>query len=187
MVVKDVLSVPASPAPIDRLFSIARKVFSQERCRLNERRSKLLMFFHCNSQLNADNKLNYCIIIIELITMHDCMLIAVIDNRKVTKYHTNYHSCSTYTVFMKLGTYEKYNCTLLSTFGFQLEYLYLYLKNSQVLVLYLSTLDTLNNHKNQSYILGYITTIVMTMIMHIGSYSNIFNSQLVSMSICTQY
>ena len=49
MVAKDVISVPASPAPIDRLFSIAIKVFSPERHRLNDRKFKLLMFLHCNS------------------------------------------------------------------------------------------------------------------------------------------
>ena len=45
---KDVLGVPSSSAPVERLFSIAGKVFTTERCRLTDDRFVQLMFIKCN-------------------------------------------------------------------------------------------------------------------------------------------
>ena len=45
---KDVLGVPSSSAPGGRLFSIAGKVFTPERCRLTDGRFAQLMFIRCN-------------------------------------------------------------------------------------------------------------------------------------------
>ena len=42
------LCVPASSAPVERLFSIAGKVFRPERCRLTDKRFEELMFIRCN-------------------------------------------------------------------------------------------------------------------------------------------
>ena len=42
------LCVPASSAPVERLFSIAGKVFRPERCRLTDERFEELMFIRCN-------------------------------------------------------------------------------------------------------------------------------------------
>jgi len=49
MVAKEVLSVPASSVPVEKLFNNAGKVFSPERCRLNNRRYEQLIFLRCNS------------------------------------------------------------------------------------------------------------------------------------------
>ena len=48
MLAKDVLGVPSSSAPVERLFSIAGKVFTPERCRLTDKRFEQLMFIRCN-------------------------------------------------------------------------------------------------------------------------------------------
>lgn len=50
--VKRVLSVPSSSAAVERLFSTAGKVFTPERCRLNDSRFSKLMFIRCNNFLN---------------------------------------------------------------------------------------------------------------------------------------
>ena len=47
---KEVLAVPASSAPVERLFSIAGKVFTPERCRLTDSRFEQLMFIRCNNK-----------------------------------------------------------------------------------------------------------------------------------------
>lgn len=44
----ELLAVPASSAPVERLFSVAGKVFRPERCRLTDHRFQLLMFIRCN-------------------------------------------------------------------------------------------------------------------------------------------
>ena len=49
IIAKDVLGVPASSSAVERLFSIAGKVFSPERCRLTDSRFKQLMFIRCNN------------------------------------------------------------------------------------------------------------------------------------------
>ena len=43
------LGVPASSAPVERLFSIAGKVFKPDRCRLTDKTFETLMFIRCNS------------------------------------------------------------------------------------------------------------------------------------------
>ena len=45
---KDILGVPSSSAPVERLFSIAGKVFTPERCCLTDGRFAQLMFIRCN-------------------------------------------------------------------------------------------------------------------------------------------
>ena len=50
---KDVLGVPSSSAPVERLFSIAGKVFTPERCRLIDGRFAQLMFIRCNQSYVA--------------------------------------------------------------------------------------------------------------------------------------
>ena len=50
--VKKVLSVPSSSAAVERLFSTAGKVFTPERCRLNDSRFSKLMFIRCNNFFN---------------------------------------------------------------------------------------------------------------------------------------
>ena len=42
------LCIPASSAPIERLFSIAGKVFYPDRCRLIDKQFEELMFIGCN-------------------------------------------------------------------------------------------------------------------------------------------
>lgn len=49
---KEVLSIPSSSAPVERLFSIAGKVFTPERCRLTDKRFEQLMFIRCNNDLD---------------------------------------------------------------------------------------------------------------------------------------
>lgn len=44
------LSIPASSAPVERLFSVAGKVFRPERCRLTDKRFAQLMFIRCNTE-----------------------------------------------------------------------------------------------------------------------------------------
>ena len=41
-------SSTASSAPVERLFSVAGKVFRPERCRLTDNTFKILMFIRCN-------------------------------------------------------------------------------------------------------------------------------------------
>ena len=43
------LAVPASSAPVERLFSIAGKVFRPDRCSLNDDTFEKLMIIKCNS------------------------------------------------------------------------------------------------------------------------------------------
>ena len=45
------LSVPASSAPVERLFSIAGKIFRPERCRLTDKTFEQLMLIRCNAHL----------------------------------------------------------------------------------------------------------------------------------------
>ena len=44
------LSIPASSAPVERLFSIAGKVFRPERCRLGDAHFEQLMLIRCNNK-----------------------------------------------------------------------------------------------------------------------------------------
>ena len=44
------LGIPASSAPVERLFSIAGKVFRQDRCRLSNDMFSRLMFIRCNKE-----------------------------------------------------------------------------------------------------------------------------------------
>ena len=46
---KEVLGVPSSSAPVERLFSIAGKIFRPERCNLTDSRFEQLMFIRCNN------------------------------------------------------------------------------------------------------------------------------------------
>jgi hypothetical protein len=45
------LALPASSAPVERLFSIAGKVFRPERCSLTDSNFEALMFLKCNKDL----------------------------------------------------------------------------------------------------------------------------------------
>ncbi|XP_076065166.1 zinc finger BED domain-containing protein 4-like [Oratosquilla oratoria] len=45
------LCIPASSAPVERLFSIAGKVFRPERCRITDARFEELMFIKCNKHI----------------------------------------------------------------------------------------------------------------------------------------
>lgn len=45
------LTIPASSAPVERIFSIAGKIFRPERCRLNDQTFERLMMIKCNSKL----------------------------------------------------------------------------------------------------------------------------------------
>ena len=53
------LAIPATSAPVERLFSIAGKVFRPERCRLTDKTFEQLMIIKCNAKtvLQALNKL----------------------------------------------------------------------------------------------------------------------------------
>lgn len=42
------LSVPASSAPVERLFSVAGKIFRPDRCNLSDSLFEKLMFIKCN-------------------------------------------------------------------------------------------------------------------------------------------
>ena len=46
------LAIPASSAPVERLFSIAGKVFRADRSRLSDARFEELMFLRCNSHIS---------------------------------------------------------------------------------------------------------------------------------------
>ena len=46
---KEVLGVPSSSFPVERLFGNANKVFSPEKCRLSDTRFQQLMFIRCNN------------------------------------------------------------------------------------------------------------------------------------------
>ena len=46
------LAIPASSAPVERLFSIAGKVFRADRRRLSDARFEELMFLRCNSHIS---------------------------------------------------------------------------------------------------------------------------------------
>ena len=48
---KEILSIPSSSAPVERLFSIAGKVFTPSRCRLQDSRFEQLMFIRCNNSI----------------------------------------------------------------------------------------------------------------------------------------
>ncbi len=50
---KNVLAVPASSSSVERLFSIAGKIFRPERCRLSDHRFQSLMFIRCNNNLKC--------------------------------------------------------------------------------------------------------------------------------------
>ena len=45
-----VLGIPASSAPVERLFSVAGKVFRPERCRLADSTFEKLMYIQCNNK-----------------------------------------------------------------------------------------------------------------------------------------
>ena len=53
---REVLGVPSSSSPVERLFSVAGKVFSPERCRLTDTRFEQLMFIRCNNH-NQENEI----------------------------------------------------------------------------------------------------------------------------------
>ena len=57
---KDILSMPASSAPVERLFSIAGRDFTPLRCSLKDDRFQQLMFIRCNNSFNAQNLANLC-------------------------------------------------------------------------------------------------------------------------------
>ena len=46
---KEILSVPSSSSPVERLFSIAGKIFRPERCNLRDNKFQQLMFIRCNN------------------------------------------------------------------------------------------------------------------------------------------
>ena len=48
-IAKEVLGIPSSSSAVERLFSIAGKVFTPERCRLSDDRFEQLMFIRCNN------------------------------------------------------------------------------------------------------------------------------------------
>ena len=50
------LQIPASSGPVERLFSIAGKVFRPDRCRLTDEMFAKLMFIRCNElcEVNVD-------------------------------------------------------------------------------------------------------------------------------------
>lgn len=52
MMAKDILSIPSSSAPVERLFSVAGRVFTPMRCRLTDKRFEQLMFISCNNFIN---------------------------------------------------------------------------------------------------------------------------------------
>jgi len=41
------LAIPASSAPVERIFSVAGKIFRPERCRLNDKTFKELLTIRC--------------------------------------------------------------------------------------------------------------------------------------------
>lgn len=47
-VAKKYLCIPATSAPVERLFSIAGKFFRPERCRLSDKTFEMLMMIKCN-------------------------------------------------------------------------------------------------------------------------------------------
>ena len=51
IVAQKVLSIPASSAPVERLFSIAGKVVRPDRCRLTDERFTKMMFIRCNNNV----------------------------------------------------------------------------------------------------------------------------------------
>jgi hypothetical protein len=50
IIARHVLIVPASSAPVERLFSIAGKIFKPDRCRLKDSTFEQLMFIKCNKK-----------------------------------------------------------------------------------------------------------------------------------------
>ena len=52
IIAKKVLSVSASSAPVEWLFSVAGKVFKPEHCRLTGRKFEELIFIWCNNSVN---------------------------------------------------------------------------------------------------------------------------------------
>ena len=49
-VAREVLSIPLSSSPAERLFSIAGKVFTSEHCRLTDARfQELMLIIRCNN------------------------------------------------------------------------------------------------------------------------------------------
>ena len=46
---KEVLGVPSSSAPVERLFGIASKLYRPEHCNLKDSRFEELMFIQCNN------------------------------------------------------------------------------------------------------------------------------------------
>ena len=51
---REVLGVPSSSSPVERLSSMAGKVFTLERCRLTDTRFEQLMFIRCNNHNQED-------------------------------------------------------------------------------------------------------------------------------------
>ena len=49
-VTREVLNIPLSSSPVERLFSIAGKVFTSEHCRLTDARfQELMLIIRCNN------------------------------------------------------------------------------------------------------------------------------------------
>ena len=48
---RSVLSIPASSAPVERIFSTAGKIFRPERTRLTAEKFESMMFITCNKHL----------------------------------------------------------------------------------------------------------------------------------------
>ena len=48
---KAVLSIPASSAPVERIFSSTGKIFRPERTRLTEEKFEQLLFIKCNKRI----------------------------------------------------------------------------------------------------------------------------------------
>ena len=53
VIAKRVLSVPASSAPVGRLFSVAGKIFRPDRCQMKDTTFECFIFIKCNKD-------NYC-------------------------------------------------------------------------------------------------------------------------------
>jgi hypothetical protein len=48
------LNVPATSAPVERLFSIAGKIFRPDRCRLSDSTFQMLMMIKCNEKVSNE-------------------------------------------------------------------------------------------------------------------------------------
>ena len=50
-----VLSIPASSAAVERLFSVAGKIYCPDRCRLSDNKFEQMMFIKCNFNIILKN------------------------------------------------------------------------------------------------------------------------------------